>query len=99
MIVCLPVAAVGSLMMRKQIFPTSLAFFILLSTANAREAIRLTDMQLDKVTAGGDVRQIPLIASFLSNGNSGISQFSPAVATLVPTITNLNICVICVTSR
>lgn len=79
---------------------TAAALLSLVGTANGREAVRLTDVQLDKVTAGADSSQGPLIASFVSNGNngSGVSLFSPAITILVPTITNLNICVLCVTT-
>ena len=69
--------------------------------ANAREAVSLTDVQLDRITAGAGNIQEPPIASFLSNGSNGpggVNQFSPSIATLVPTITNLNLCVFCVTT-
>ena len=69
--------------------------------ASAREAVRLTDDQLDGVTAGGSLNQLPSVASFLvngANGTGGVNQFSPSVATLVPTVTNLNLCIFCVTT-
>jgi hypothetical protein len=71
----------------------------LVGSAYARDAMRLTDAQLDKVTAGVGGIQLPPMYSFLSNNNSGNSQFSPAVAALVPILTNLNICVICINAR
>jgi len=69
------------------------------SATTAREAVHLTDAQLDRVTAGADIGQIPVIASFLANGSngpSGVNQFSPSIATVVPTLTNINLCVLCV---
>jgi hypothetical protein len=67
------------------------ALLSLAGTANGREVVRLTDFQLDKVTAGADSSQGPLIASFVSQGNKGggVSMFSPSIATLVPTITKI----------
>jgi hypothetical protein len=68
---------------------------------SAGQPVSLTDAQLDNVTAGADMGQIPIIASFLANGANGpggVNQFSPSIATLVPTITSLNICVLCVTT-
>jgi hypothetical protein len=70
-----------------------------IAPSNAREAVRLADEQLDKITAGSN--QMPLVESLLvngSNGTGGVNQFSPSIATLVPTITNLNLCVFCVTT-
>ena len=70
-----------------------------IGATTAREAVHLTDGQLDKITAGADIGQIPVIASFLANGSngpSGVNQFSPSIATLVPTLTNINVCVLCV---
>jgi hypothetical protein len=69
--------------------------------ASARDAVRLTDNQLDTVTAAGSLEQMPPVASFLvngANGPGGVNQFSPSIATLVPTITNLNLCIFCVTT-
>jgi len=67
----------------------------------AREAVRLTDEQLDRVTAGAELTQLPAVTSLLvtgSNGTGGVNQFSPSIATLVPTVTNLNLCVFCITT-
>ena len=78
---------------------TAAALLSLVGTASGREAVRLTDVQLDKVTAGANASQQSLIESFLSNGNgSGVSLFSPAIAIIVPTIADLNLCVFCVTT-
>jgi hypothetical protein len=83
---------------RTSAFIAAITLLVGAGTANAREAIRLTDTELRKITAGTAVAGVPIIASLLTNGSSGVSQFSPAVATLVPTITSLNICVFCVTT-
>jgi hypothetical protein len=80
---------------------TASALLCSIGTASAREAVRLTDDQLDKVTAGADFNQMPPVTSSLvngSNGPGGVNQFSPSIAILVPTITNLNLCVFCVTT-
>jgi hypothetical protein len=72
-----------------------------IAVTSAREPVRLTDDQLDKTTAGSDLSQMPLVESLLvngSNGPGGVNQFSPSIATLVPTVTNLNLCIFCVTS-
>jgi hypothetical protein len=80
---------------------TSVALLCSIGAATAREAVRLTDAQLDRVTAGADLSQIPFITSLLANGSNGpggVNQFSPSIATLVPTLTNINVCVLCVTA-
>jgi hypothetical protein len=72
-----------------------------IGAASAREAVRLTDEQLDSVTAGNSLNQVPSLASFLvngANGPGGVNQFSPSIATLVPVVTNLNLCIFCVTT-
>jgi hypothetical protein len=72
-----------------------------IGAASAREGVRLTDEQLDSVTAGNSLNQVPSLASFLDNGANGpggVNQFSPSIATLVQTVTNLNLCVLCVTT-
>lgn len=79
----------------------TVALLSAIGTASAREVVRLTDDQLDSVTAGDSLNQIPAVASFLvngANGTGGVNQFSPSIATLVPTVTNLNLCVFCVTT-
>ena len=68
----------------------SYAVIILDQCERAREAIRVTDDQLDSITAGGDFDQLPSITPFLlngSNGLGGVNRFSLSVATLVPTVT------------
>lgn len=69
--------------------------------ASGHEVVRLTDNQLDIVTAGASPDQVPPVASFLvngANGAGGVNQFSPSIAALVPTVTNLNLCIFCVTN-
>ena len=54
-----------------------------IAIADAREAVRLTDAQLDNITAGSDLNQMPLVESLLvngSNGSGGVNQFSPSIA-------------------
>ena len=72
-----------------------------IAATSAREPVRMTDNQLDKITAGTDPGQMPLVESLLvngSNGPGGVNQFSPSIATLIPTVTTLNLCIFCVTS-
>jgi len=72
-----------------------------ITATSAREPVRLTDDQLEKITAGSNPSQMPLVESLLvngSNGSGGVNQFSPSIATLIPTVTNLNLCIFCVTS-
>jgi hypothetical protein len=66
------------------------AVIILDQYERAREAIRLTDDQLDSITTGGDFNQLPSITPFLvngSNGLGGVNRFSLSIATLVPAVT------------
>jgi hypothetical protein len=61
-----------------------------IDATSARKAIRSTDDQLDRITAGSDFNQLPSVTSFLvngSNGSGGANQFFPSIATLVPTVT------------
>ena len=64
--------------------------------ANAKDPVKLTEGQLDKVTAGATNLQIPLNAALFANGSNGpggVNQFSPATATVtqtnIPTSFNL----------
>ena len=80
---------------------TVAASLSMMNAPSARELVRLTDNQLDNVTAGVDFSQMPALTSLLvngSNGAGGVNQFSPSIATLIPTITNVNLCVFCVTT-
>jgi hypothetical protein len=67
-----------------------------IGAASAKDPVRLTDGQLDKVTAGATIRQIPVNAALFANGaggGGGVNQFSPSTATVtqtnVPTALNL----------
>ena len=86
----------------KLLYLTTVAALLCSSgAASGHEVVRLTDKQLDTVTAGGSLDQVPPVSSFLvngANGPGGVNQFSPSIATLVPTITNLNLCIFCVTT-
>jgi hypothetical protein len=80
---------------------TTVGLLCSMGATNAREAVRLTDEQLDRVTAGAELTPTPPVTSFLvngSNGAGGINQFSPSIAALIPTITNLNLCIFCITT-
>ena len=82
-------------------FVAAVALLVSVGVANAKDPVKLSDGQLDKVTAGADIGQMPFIASFLANGSNGpggVNQFSPSVATIIPTLTNINVCVLCVTA-
>jgi hypothetical protein len=80
---------------------TAVALLCSSGAASGHEVVRLTDNQLDVVTAGASLDQVPPVSSFLVNGANaagGVNQFSPSIATLIPTVTNLNLCIFCVTS-
>ena len=63
--------------------------------ANAKDPVKLSDGQLDKVTAGAFNVQIPTASAIFANGagGAGVNQFSPSTATVtqtvVPTALNL----------
>lgn len=71
------------------------ALLVSASAANAKDPVKLTNGQLDKVTAGAFNAQIPLNAALLANGAGpyGVNQFSPSTATVtqtnIPTALNL----------
>jgi hypothetical protein len=63
-----------------------------IGVAGAKEPVKLTDHQLDKVTAGASVTQVPVAAAIFANGAGGaggVNQFSPSTATVTQPITNL----------
>jgi hypothetical protein len=66
-----------------------------IGVANAKDPVKLSDGQLDKVTAGATNFAIPVAASFLANGagGKGVNQFSPSTATVTQTVipTQLNL--------
>ena len=64
------------------------ALLVSAGAANAKDPVKLTNGQLDKVTAGARVSQIPVNAALLANGAGGlggINQFSPSTATVTQT--------------
>jgi len=71
------------------------ALLVSMGVANAKDPVKLTDHQLDKVTAGAYNFAIPVAASFLANGAGGygVNQFSPSTATVTQTVipTQLNL--------
>jgi hypothetical protein len=42
-----------------------------IDATSAQEAIRSTDDQLDRITAGSDFNQLPPVTSFLVDGSNG----------------------------
>ena len=66
----------------------AVALLASIGAASAKDPVKLTDGQLDKVTAGASVTQVPIAASLLANGAGGaggINQFSPSTATVTQT--------------
>lgn len=77
-------------------FVAAAALLASIGVANAKEPVKLSDGQLDKVTAGATNFAIPVAASLLANGAGGlggVNQFSPSTATVTQTIipTQLNL--------
>jgi hypothetical protein len=75
---------------------TAAALLVSVGMANAKEPVKLSDHQLDKVTAGAVNVQPSRNLSFLANGaggRGGVNQFSPSTATVtqtnIPTAFNL----------
>ena len=63
-----------------------------IGVAGAKEPLKLTDHQLDKVTAGASVTQIPVALAIFSNGaggGGGVNSFSPSTATVTQPVSNL----------
>src|SRR2546423_117874 len=58
----------------RKMFIILITLLCFVGSAYAREATRLTDAQLDKVTAGVEGIRFSPMSSFLSNNNSGIWQ-------------------------
>jgi hypothetical protein len=72
------------------------ALLISAGAANAKDPVKLTNGQLDKVTAGARVVQIPTNVAAFANGAGGaggVNQFSPSTATVTQTnlATGLNL--------
>jgi hypothetical protein len=80
-------------------FVAATALLVSIGAANAKDPIKLGDGQLDKVTAGVDIAQVPVNAALFANGaggggkGGGVNQFSPSTATVtqtnIPTALNL----------
>lgn len=65
------------------------ALLVSVGVANAKEPVKLSDHQLDKVTAGAFNVQIPSAAALVANGaggSGGVNQFSPSTATVTQTV-------------
>ena len=65
------------------------ALLVSVGVANAKEPVKLSDHQLDKVTAGAFNVQIPSAAALVANGaggSGGANQFSPSTATVTQTV-------------
>jgi hypothetical protein len=65
------------------------ALLVSVGVANAKEPVKLTNGQLDKVTAGAFNVQIPTAAAEVANGaggKGGVNQFSPSTATVTQTV-------------
>jgi hypothetical protein len=76
------------------------ALLVSAGAANAKDPVKLTNGQLDNVTAGARNVQIPTNAALFANGagggglgGGGVNQFSPSTATVtqtnIPTAFNL----------
>ena len=77
-------------------FVAAAALLVSVGLANAKEPVKLTNGQLDKVTAGAANTAVPVNAALFANGTNGrggVNQFSPSTATVtqtsIPTAFNL----------
>ena len=64
------------------------ALLVAAGTTNAKDPTKLTDGQLDKVSAGAFNKQILTNTALLTNGSNGpggVNQFSPSTATVTQT--------------
>jgi hypothetical protein len=68
------------------------ALLVSIGAANAKDPVKLSDHQLDKVTAGAANTAVPINAALFANGagggllgGGGINQFSPSTATVTQT--------------
>ena len=73
-------------------FVAAAALLVSVGLANAKEPVKLTNGQLDKVTAGAANTAVPVNAALFANGagggsrgGGGINQFSPSTATVTQT--------------
>jgi hypothetical protein len=78
----------------------AVALLASIGVANAKDPVKLSDGQLDKVTAGAANITIPVVSSFVANGagggflgGGGVNQFSPSTTTVTQTVipTQLNL--------
>jgi hypothetical protein len=82
-------------------FVAAAALLASIGVANAKDPVKLSDGQLDKVTAGAANVAIPVVSSFIAAGaggggllsGGGVNQFSPTTATVTQTVvpTQLNL--------
>jgi hypothetical protein len=70
-------------------FVAATALLVSIGAANAKEPLKLTEVQLDKVTAGADTNVRSRIRTFVNQDNSGggVLLFSPQTAVVTPTLT------------
>jgi hypothetical protein len=69
-------------------FVAAAALLVSVGVANAKDPVKLTNGQLDKVTAGAANNAIPVNAALFANGaggKGGINQFSPSTAAVTQT--------------
>ena len=67
---------------------TAAALLASIGVANAKDPVKLTEGQLDKVSAGAANVQLPINTAAFANGSSGwggVNQFSPSTATVTQT--------------
>ena len=70
-------------------FVAAAALLVSIGAANAKEPVKLTEVQLDKVTAGADTNTRSRIRTSVTQDNSGggVLLFSPQTAVVTPTLT------------
>ena len=61
----------GTMSVRLFCFTAAAALLASIGTASAKDLVRLTDAQLDKVTAGAANVQLPFNTAALPNGSNG----------------------------
>jgi uncharacterized protein len=73
----------GMMSVRLFCFTAAAALLASIGTASAKDLVRLTDGQLDKITAGAANVQLPFNTAVFAaggNGRSGVNRFSPPAA-------------------
>jgi len=70
-------------------FVAASALLVSVGAANAKEPVKLTEVQLDKVTAGANTNTRSRINTHIYQDNSGggVLLFSPQTAIVTPTLT------------